>query len=540
MKKVKNVFKKLHKIIKSKKNIKIIRLFIILILISTTVFIGLKISKKDFKIDLNNNEISIYISGVSKIKLESKIKNNYFGQLDNIYSYSIHNSSKKLGSIEITERILDNDDYIIFIKSIKNKEIEDNYFVNLYFKNKYDSKIIADDITNKEFSSIVGYDKTTVPYLYFSNDNYGSIILSKIYKSNILEKKYGNEGFSTIRQLVSEENGWSKNSEYNYQITINNESELTETWLLFSKKQLLDTDYEIEKYIDMYIKSSGSTPWITRIGQYDKIAYSIDPFTREGYARNPGSNFGENEHKHYKETGARIYYDLFINKLISLYNMPRNNQGVWYTEYTSTYVSKDTNIFAPFVDTRHNENISKYLYNISKELNSKQLEKDSYMFLDYLVFKVKEGKILSIDKDLFLIPDYFSDFTDNVSHASLNHQLGMANLFLQSYYTTGKKDYYDVGISIIKTIEFQGNLWIRENGDLWYRMNTNFEFDSNDYKIVTLDDLLYLQDTLEIIGEKRSNIFDMFIASKYQYLLKINYSIPTGTINMLDKQGFIN
>ena len=107
--------------------------------------------------------------------------------------------------------------------------------------------------------------------------------------------------------------------------------------------------------------------WLTTGGQYTKIPYSIDPSTKEGYGRNPGANHGISELNLYRETKKNLYYDLVWNKIMGLYNMKRHETGVWYTEYTSTFISKPYDVYAPFVDTRHNENIAQFIEMMGNE-----------------------------------------------------------------------------------------------------------------------------------------------------------------------------
>ena len=258
--------------------------------------------------------------------------------------------------------------------------------------------------------------------------------------------------------------------------------------------------------------------WLTAGGQYTKIPYSIEHYTKEGYARNPGANHGKSELNLYKETKKNLYYDLVWNKVMGLYNMKRHETGVWYTEYTSTFVSKPYDVYAPFVDTRHNENIAQFIEMMGNEFNINEFKKVSLYYPNYVVSEVNNGNIIALTNDLYLIPDYFKNNSNNKSHASINYQLGTANLLLQTYQKTKDEKYFNVGIKILKGLEYLGEKWTRENGDLWYRMNPDYTFEGTDYKTLTLKDLLIVQSTLEKIGYGRMSLFDKYIESKYKYL----------------------
>ena len=54
-------------------------------------------------------------------------------------------------------------------------------------------------------------------------------------------------------------------------------------------------------------------------------------------------------------------------------------------------------------------------------------------------------------------------------HASLNHQLGTAIMFLNAYIKYKNDNYLEVFKSIVKFIELSADKWINpENGDLFY------------------------------------------------------------------------
>ncbi|MGE7674162.1 hypothetical protein ACQKMV_11365 [Lysinibacillus sp. NPDC094403] len=80
--------------------------------------------------------------------------------------------------------------------------------------------------------------------------------------------------------------------------------------------------------------------------------------------------------------------------------------------------------------------------------------------------------------------------------------------------------------------------WLRENGDVWYQVNGDFTFEGTDYPLLTLEDLLKSQQSWEVVGEKRSEIFDRLIRSKAQYHVESKQEILRPVANSHINQGF--
>ena len=55
--------------------------------------------------------------------------------------------------------------------------------------------------------------------------------------------------------------------------------------------------------------------------------------------------------------------------------MPRYKNGVWLTEYTSTWLKKDYYTYSHYFDTRHNDTLAIYFKLINKNFNSSTLKK---------------------------------------------------------------------------------------------------------------------------------------------------------------------
>lgn len=489
-----------------------------------------------FLLLFQNNHYKIDIELTDNFDITTTIEDNVM-KSSNKSLYNVLDEKKvygyKNGRLEIVKRTFDNGDIMIFY-SLDSKR-PTTAVINLS-KKILKIKSLKEFEIEKEYSNITGDDITSIPTYYVEFENGGSALISKNYLYKEWSKKYNDIQESRLRHLVHEHDITMDLSSSSIKAASINGT--VDGWILLSNEKLFNFDEDIQQYADM-LNNTAVSAWLTPEGQYSKIPYSIEPYTTQGYARNPGANQGKEEFYRYESTGKRIYYDLMWNKVIGLYNMPRDESGVWYTEYTSTYISRPFGVVAPFVDTRHNENIAQFLSMIGDKYNIAKLKRVSLYYPDYIVSEVKKENYIYVEKDAFLIPDYFNEDEAKKTHASINHQLGTANVLLQAYYKTSNKDYYDVGMSILRGLESINDKWIRDSGDLWYRMNPDFTFEGTDYKTLTLNDLLVVQETLGLIGDKRIRMFDYFIKSKYNYLRSIDYDIEEEIILKLKKQNFI-
>lgn len=483
----------------------------------------------------NQNNINIVMDRdfVVKTNIDKYITSDYSKHLYNVKDTGKTYEYKDV-KMEIIKREFDNNDMIIFYSINSNKKTKLNFSFNqhilkVYPLEKYEIK--------KEYNNTIGYDTTSIPAYYIEFDNDESILISKNYSYNVLHKKYDNKHESILRNLIAERDICLDSENSSFNMIINGER--LDGWFLLSKETLFNVEKDLKEYASVLNNNAIMSAWLTANGQYTKVPYSIDPYTKKGYSRNPGANQGKLELSLFKEKKGKIYYDLMWNKVMGLYNMKRHSTGAWYTEYTSTYISKPYGVYAPFVDTRHNENIAQFLEMVGNHFYIDEFKKASLYYPNYVVNEVEKGNIINLNNNLYLIPDYFQDDMITKTHASINHQLGTANLLLETYLKTNDDKYFNVGITILKGLEHLGDKWIRDNGDLWYRMNPDYSFDSTDYKTLTLNDLLIVQATLEEIGYARIPMFDKYIKSKYNYLLSIDYKIDSEIIKRLKEQRFI-
>ncbi len=94
----------------------------------------------------------------------------------------------------------------------------------------------------------------------------------------------------------------------------------------------------------------------------------------------------------------------------------------------------------------------------------------------------------------WLVQDYASgDGKGRPTHASLNHHAAETVFLYRVAAASGRARFAEIADRMALGIANTADLWIREDGDLWYCCNPDGTFDQADYPVLTRDDLAELQ-----------------------------------------------
>jgi len=442
------------------------------------------------------------------------------------YYYKAKKKSTLLANIIYVDREIDHVHFKYLTIENKNKDTK----IKLKISNE-DLETIRnfdDDNISRDYSPLVGIDKLKLPIGYFK-DKENEYLISRTFKYNILTKQYDEDNKSTIYELIDQSNDLNKNNKEIYLKPNQN----ADVYLIESEKNLFENEESLLKYIELTNKNSS---WYTYKGNNYKLQYSIEPFTKEGYGKNIGKIIEKDTHELSYNDNSLFFKAASKNAIYNLYHYTAQNtkdKGVWFTNYTSTWLSKDYNIKAFYIDTRLNETIGYMLLELYNETKS---QKYYTSFLNYADFIVKawneESYMIGNNR---ILPDYFSDNNKIKTHSSLNHQLALINYLFKAFDITKEKEYYNTAKEILNGIIGFKDKWIRDNKDLWYEINSKGEFIGTDYEIVTLDDLLFTQIYLEKFDGKINEELTRYIDSKIEYLKSQKIKIPQSTMSMIEK-----
>lgn len=505
--------------------IKTILLILIILLISILLLFTLNKNKSNEEILTIIPNEKLEISGNYDLTLiESKTIKDLEIE-ENLYYYQLSNKKEMLAYI--TYGIREIDDVTFKFITIENRQNNLNIDIEISNSNLECLQNFESYNIERDYSNIVGINKLKLPIGYFSDSN-KEYIVSRTFKYNKLVKDYGNGNKSTIYELISQDDDLKNNKK-----TITIEPNInTDIYIIESNKKLLNDEESIIEYINL---TNNNSSWYTFYGNYYKIQYSIDPFTREGYGKNLGRLIEEDAYELSKSNNSIIFSALSKSAIFSLYHHTAINteNNLWLTNYTSTWLSKDYGITAYYIDTRFNETIGYLLLNLYDETNN---EKFLTSFLNYADFIVssweKESYLVKSNR---ILPDYFSNNHTIKTHSSFNHQLALINYLFKAYEITENNDYYDTAKAILNGLIGFGDEWIRDNNDLWYEVNSDGEFSGKDYATVTLDDLLHTQRYLYQFDKELNAQLTKYIKSKLAYLESENISIPSSTLSLIEE-----
>lgn len=299
-----------------------------------------------------------------------------------------------------------------------------------------------------------------------------------------------------------------------------NGEDIVDSWHMVSKKPLFNSNDSMESWMletsQNFIKRN---KWYTAQGVYTKMATSIEPMPKseQGFGRNLLMQKEDRALVLYKTQGDRYFENLVNNAFVSL-DQFKGDEKYWLTEVTSTYLKGLYNMTAPFIDTRFNEQIALFYLNAGKDFDIKDYKEPLRNYADLLVSRKNAGHIIEVADDAYYISDYFPIKQDIVTHSSMNHILGGLNVLLLAYEQLGDEKYLQTANAIYKAIELEKDLWIRDTGDIWYRVNPKHEFAGDDYKHLTLEDLINTYDFYSRIDKSKLPLVKEMILSKAQFL----------------------
>lgn len=479
---------------------------------------------------------------------------------DRTTTYKVMIGNKKIGTYSLTIREVDNGDKFVFNRFI-NEDLSSAeklpITITVGHVVSYDLFAFDDVEEEREHSNIFGVDPTTnVKGLYSFVDERGestyNVYLSQNYISESLEKIYEDGEKSILRKLVDEnksykiiQNGDGFQFELELKTTVHPEIEskkkqqISESWFLLSKDSLFESEKTIQSYKEKTNYYFIHNPkWNTVDGNYTKLPWSVEPSDKMAYGRNLVSLQDKTALDGYEDTQDRFFYDMVINSVNDLMDFKKDDDKLWETEYTSTWLKKAYGIQAPYTDTRHNENIALFLTRAGELLDINEIKESYVMYADFLSNQKTIGNVIETEQGYY-IADYFSKKQKSKTHVSINHALGEMNFLLETYMKSKNEKHFETAMNIKRAVEETGKDWINpESGDFWYQINGDYTFEAKDYPTLTLEDLTKSIAMFEEMKIEYSPILKEMIQSKLGFIISNQTPIPLGTVEQLKLLGF--
>ncbi|GKV65411.1 MULTISPECIES: S-layer homology domain-containing protein [unclassified Sporosarcina] len=481
------------------------------------------------KIPFERHHISLRAE--EKIRLKSQTQTNYGFSHDEIYTYQLGTAGAEF---KVTFRSLPNQDIFVFSElknpsyvpitvDILQKEQEVSYF-DLY---RYDRYPLMRENTDSAEADMTSYPTGVLRFIR-NDGTVGERMIGQSYSSKQLSKRYDNGGESFTRELIDEQEALSYALADGSLLSVyslrSKGQDIADHWYLNSDHQLFDS----KEKIYAWMRETGQNHkkrnnWYTADGAYNKLAESTEPMPKSGqnYGRTLLMMKEDRALTLFHEQGDRYFEDLVYNAFVNLKNF-KKDKAYWETEVTSTYLKDLYEIHAPFVDTRFNEQIALFYYNIGNEFDIPEANEPLRNYADLLVSQEDKGNIIPVKKYAYYIADYFPINQEVTTHASMNHALGGMNILLMAYQEFKDPRYLQTARRIQQAIAYQKENWIRDNGDIWYRISPDLTFKGEDYKHLTLEDLINAYQLWQQIDPVYLPYLEELIISKASFLSNEN------------------
>ena len=494
------------------------------------------------------DEHPIYIRSIEKIGFENHVRIDYGFSRDNIYTYSV---GEQGALIELTFRSFDNGDYFLFSKLENPSErhiqidvLQKENLVTSYELYRFDKNEIkrnTDDLFNADLTSY----PTGVLRFVKEDGSVQERMVGQSYRSRQLSMYYAHAGHSEMRELLKEEEALSYTQVGSTFMSVHalqsTGQDIVDQWYLNSENLLFENDGHREDWMlesANYYKKRNS--WYTAIGPFNKMVTTTEPLPEngQGYGRNLLLVKEDRAMALYHEQQDRYFENLIFNSYVNLKNF-RGEKPYWETEVTSTYLKDLYGITAPFIDTRFNEQIALFYYRSGDEFGIRDYKEPLRNYADLLVSQKGQGNIIPIGKDAYYISDYFPISQDVATHSSMNHVLGGMNILLIAYNEFGDEKYLETARSVQNAITIQKDEWIRDNKDIWYRIAPDMSYKGDDYKHLTLEDLINSYQLWSAIDTAQLPVLEEMIESKAAYLSDEQLGYTTKIKKGLEEIGLL-
>ena len=380
---------------------------------------------------------------------------------------------------------------------------------------------------NLTYNETTGVDRTSGPigWVDFASNAkiVGSALVSKNYEYTNLTKVYSKSKTSTVRRFIGETRSIGLGSDAAGRVILSMglvaHKSVCQRYVLLTDRAITDTataEYSVGRV------TSAEWAWMDPLGSYGKAPYSIEPATSLGYVRDLVHSRAAATLPAYRTTASGLFEDLLVNDLYTL-SLTRSGDGLWRTNYTSTWVKDESGITAPFVDTRNNEQLAEQFLAMTDTLCARGVSSVapargwSVPFASYLLGRAQVGAVSRTPHGAFFADYYDSGGTVRV-HTSLNHALGEMNYLMKLHIETSNPVYLALATVIKSAVDDTGSGWVRPNSDLWYQRNTNGTYVGTDYVSVTYWDLINSQGLLRALTGSTDPVMQRLITAKAHFL----------------------
>ncbi len=223
-------------------------------------------------------------------------------------------------------------------------------------------------------------------------------------------------------------------------------------------------------------------------------------------------------------TIGRPLYSLLVQLLIET----QKDDGWWASDDISWPMHKAFGECPGRLDDRRSTNAAWMLYRWGRRECCEQAVAAARCYVSKIIALVHGGWHFPTGKG-YLIPDYYHETFWAKPHASLNHNLNLANFLAHIGLTDAARDLaqeaWRVACAIIRGIASIKERWIAENGDLVYAQHyPDGLIPGKDYDTLTLEDLILSRQIFSRKVRDSMEAIECLISVKKKFLLGLGYT----------------
>ncbi|KIL43139.1 hypothetical protein [Jeotgalibacillus campisalis] len=508
------------------KNISTI-LLVILVLITASYIIFTNIESSQ-QTDSSFPELALDSGEIKQIDTKTDTR---YGIEDVTYLYDLTKNNEVIGELTLVQRIFSTGDKMYFA------EINSNAEVSLNISLTEDPEELTYETLDKTVEEVYPFrkdrtltDPLTNKLTYLETRDHSFLLGSQISFQDISEVEPSDGSMSHVLELLTADHSIATDDELSIKLKTD---EKAHTWWMVSEDELFKNPDDFEEAYNIGIDEFR---WITKDMLYSHGLNSIFPSSEDAFVNSLVRQSGRaSSIKLMNEPDHRFWININEHQFKSL-ELRRHEDGMWHTNYTSTWLNRAYDFGADYIDSRHNDNVFRSQLRRAKYLGYKEYADNWNVYADFLVKRADDGSILNTSTGYFLI-DYYEDDVDQLTHVSLNHALSLMNYLIASYQATGNEELLPTIKAHQNALEETADEWINDEGYLNYQLNLDGSYSGVDYNLVTYYDLLYSVELIEeIFPEDQTEHLEQLISAKEEQLIEndlFKYTDPSKIENYM-------
>jgi len=478
----------------------------IILFVCIFLFIGLFIF---ISTDSQQESITFFVADgeLSEPSIETSTS---FDIKDVVKNFTVTKNSQTIGEAVVTERQFPNGDSLIFVDF--HSPNQDNTFIVNVAESTEITKQTKVDTSIKELYPYRKDRKVVDPlsttWNYIETKNMSLLIGTQVMYKDISYTYEKSNETSTVYQFLEELNA-ANMTEKGLKIGVHANKSRGSTWLMRSNEHLFNDQEEL---VNAHEIGVDEFRWITPNATLSHLPSSAFPSHPNAFVRSLVRQSGRSSTIALEKESTRFFENMNRHQFKSLEDA-RNKDGLWYSNYTSTWLERAYGFGPNYVDSRHNDNIFRSQLRRAEILGYEKYANNIEVYADYLIRMANQGYTIQTDNGYYLI-DYYDTDSKTLTHTSLNHVLSLMNYLYYAYMETGNSEYLDAANLQLTALKDTGTDWINENGEVNYQLKLDGSFSGKDYNLVTYYDLMYTKKLLQQLDMPSVPIVEELITVK--------------------------